>query len=69
MLGITGTHFIIHGIKVLKKYYLVGLILPFVAASLFFNLFPGYLIWAIFISSTGYLGLLIGKKFNRKPLN
>jgi len=69
VLGITGIHFIIHGIKILKKYHIVALILPFVAASLILNLFPESLAWTIFIWSTGCLGFLIAKKFKRKPLN
>jgi len=67
-LGITGIHFIIHGIKILKKYHIVALILPFVAASLILNLIPEYIIWAIFISSSGYLGLLIVRKFKTLTL-
>jgi hypothetical protein len=69
ILGITKIHFVIHGIKILKKYHLIALILPFVAASLILNLLPEYLLWAIFTGSTGYLGLLIARKFKRKPSN
>ena len=55
VLGITRIHFLFHSIKVLKKYHLAVLLLPVTVFSLILSLIHEYLIWAIFISSSGYL--------------
>ena len=62
VLGLTRTHFIIHSVKVLDKYDLVALILPFIGLGLTLNLLPEYLIWAIFIGSSWYLVSMVSKK-------
>jgi hypothetical protein len=69
ILGLTKAHFVIHSIKVLKKYDLAGLMVPLAGLSLAMSLLPEYLIWAVFIGSMGYLALLIRgtiKSKNRK---
>ena len=62
VLGLTQTHFIIHSVKVLDKYDLVALILPFIGLGLTLNLLPEYLVWAIFIGSSWYLVSLVSKR-------
>jgi hypothetical protein len=62
VLGLTQTHFIIHSVKVLDKYDLVALILPFIGLGLTLNLLPEYLVWAVFIGSSWYLVSLISKR-------
>ena len=69
ILGLTKIHFVIHSIKVIKKYNLIALILPFVAASLIFNLLPVYLVWAIFTGSSGYLVFSLVRKSKSKNPN
>jgi hypothetical protein len=59
VLGLTKAHFVIHSIKVLEKYDLAGLIVPFVGLSMAMNLLPEYLIWAVFIGSLAYLVSLL----------
>jgi hypothetical protein len=59
ILGITKTHFVIHFIKILDKYRLVSLIIPFVTVSLILNLLPAYVMWTVLISSSGYFTYLI----------
>jgi hypothetical protein len=66
ILGLTKIHFVIHSIKVIHKYNLIALILPFVAASLIFNLLPVYLVWAIFTGSSGYLVFSLVRKSKSK---
>ena len=62
VLGLTKAHFVIHAIKVLEKYDLAGLIVPFVGLSMAMNLLPGYLIWAVFLGSSWYLISLVFKR-------
>jgi hypothetical protein len=68
VLGLTKAHFIIHSIKVLNKYNLTALIVPFAGLALGLNLLPEYLIWAIFIGSSGYLCFSVFSKSKRKKL-
>ena len=62
ILGLTKAHFVIHSIKVLDKYNLTALIIPFTAFALGLNLLPEYLTWAVFIGSLGYLVFLASKR-------
>ena len=62
VLGFTKAHFVIHSIKILEKYDLAGLIVPFVGLSMAMNLLPGYLIWAVLIGSLWYLVSLVVKR-------
>jgi hypothetical protein len=61
VLGLTSTHFIIHSVKILDKYDLVALILPFIGLGLTLNLLPEYFVWAIFLGSSWYLVSLVSK--------
>jgi hypothetical protein len=62
VLGLTKAHFVVHSIKVLEKYDMVGLMVPFVGLSLFMNLLPGYLVWTVLIGSLGYFVSLVVKR-------
>ncbi len=55
VIGITKTHLIIHTVKVLDKYGLAALIMPFIGISLILSLIPAWALWVIFIGSSGYL--------------
>jgi hypothetical protein len=66
ILGLTSTHFIVHSIKVLNKYNLTALIVPIAGLSLILSLLPEYLLWAIFIGSSGYLYFSFFSKSQRK---
>jgi hypothetical protein len=66
ILGLTRTPFIIHSIKVLDKYNLSALIALFAGVALGLNLLPEYLLWAIFIGSSGYLCFSSFSKSKRK---
>jgi hypothetical protein len=62
VLGLTKAHFVIHSIKVLEKYDMAGLIVPFIGLSMAMNILPGYLVWAVFIGSSWYLVSSVSKK-------
>jgi hypothetical protein len=66
ILGLTKTHFIVHSIKVLDKYNLSALIALFAGVALGLNLLPQYLLWAIFLGSSGYLCFSVFSKSKRK---
>jgi membrane protein implicated in regulation of membrane protease activity len=66
ILGLTKVHFILHGTKVLKKYHLIALIIPFMAAVLGLNLLPVYVEWGVFMVSSGYLVFLVLRRLKRK---
>jgi hypothetical protein len=66
VLGLTKAHFVIHSIKVLDKYNLSALIALFAGVALGLNLLPEYLLWAIFIGSSGYLYFSFFSKSQRK---
>jgi len=55
VIGITKTHLIIHTIKILDKYGLTALIMPFIGISLILSLIPVWALWVILIGSSGYL--------------
>jgi hypothetical protein len=66
IIGFTKSHLIIHAIKILGKYRLVGVLMPFVALSLILSFLPDYLVWALFIGSLAYLVLSTIRKFKPK---
>ncbi|MFC1826284.1 hypothetical protein ACFLYZ_02695, partial [Thermodesulfobacteriota bacterium] len=66
VLGITKSHLVIHSIKIFDKYGLISLIIPVTSLSLLLSFIPPYLVWIIFIGSTGYLAFLIHRKFKKQ---
>jgi len=66
ILGLTKTHLLIHIIKAGKKHNLVGLIIPILLLALLENLLPIYVLWALFIGSSGYSLFLMKRRKNRK---
>ncbi|MCK5268144.1 MAG: hypothetical protein KAR07_08250, partial [Spirochaetes bacterium] len=65
-IGITKSHLIIHVIKILDKYRLVAVFMPFIALALILSILPDYLVWTIFIGSAGYLVFIVVRKFKHK---
>lgn len=61
-MGLTRSHFVIHSLKILKKYNLIGLMVPVLGLSFILSIFPPYLTAGIFIISAGYLAFIIFKK-------
>ena len=62
VLGVTKTHLVIHTLKILDKYGVTAIALPFVVLAMAVSFLPTYLVWAILIGSLGYLvGLIIMK--------
>jgi hypothetical protein len=66
ILGLTKSHFVIHTLKILKKYNLVGMMVPILGLYLVLSLFPSYLTAAIFISSVVYLVISLIQIFKIK---
>jgi hypothetical protein len=67
VIGITKSHHIIHAIKIIDKYRLVSVLMPFIALALILSFLPNYLVWSIFIGSAGYLVFSVIRKFKHKP--
>ena len=69
VLGITKFHLVIHTLKILDKYGVAAIVLPFVVLAMVLSFLPSYLIWVILAGSLGYLvGLIILKmKVKTKP--
>jgi len=65
-IGFTKSHLIIHAIKILEKYRLVGVLMPFVALALILLFLPNNFVWAVFIGSIGILVLSIFRKLKPK---
>ena len=65
-IGITKTHLIIHIIKVLDKYRLVAVLMPFIALALLMSVLPNKFLWAVLIGSTGYLVFAVIRKIRSK---
>ena len=61
-MGLTRSHFVVHSLKILKKYNLTGLMVPVLGLSFILSLLPPYLTAGTFIVSTGYLAFIIFKK-------
>ena len=66
VIGFTNSHLAIHAIKILEKYRLVGMLMPFVALALILSSLPINLVWAILIGSVGILVFSIFHKFKPK---
>lgn len=66
ILGFSKSHFVIHTLKILMKYKLVGIAVPILALYLVLSLLPSYLTAVVFIASVVYLVLLIYRKFKLK---
>jgi uncharacterized membrane protein len=66
VIGITKTHHIIHAIKILDKYGLVAVLMPFIALALILSFLPNYLTWILFVSSAGYLLFKIMRLFKNQ---
>jgi len=64
--GISKSHFIIHSLKILKKYHVMGAVIPIISLSLILSLLPPYVVAAIFILSASYLAFIISRKFKSK---
>lgn len=65
-IGLTRAHFVIHTLKILRKYSLSGVIVPIMGLYLILSLFPPYVVAAIFILSAGYMAFTIKRKFKPK---
>jgi hypothetical protein len=66
VIGVTKSHLVIHTLKILDKYGVTAIALPFVVLAMVLSFLPTYLVWAILIGSLGYIsGLIILKMKNR----
>lgn len=65
-LGFTKSHLVIHSLKILKKYHLSAVALPFMGLLMFLSLVPSKVTAVIFIMSAGYLAFIISKKYKPK---
>jgi len=62
VIGVTKTHLVIHTLKILDKYGVAAIALPFVVLAMVLSFLPTYLVWVILIGSLGYFsGLIILK--------
>ena len=66
VIGLTRSHLALHAIKILEKYRLVGVLMPFVALALILSFLPDYLVWTVFIGSSGYLLFKIMRLFKNR---
>ena len=66
VIGLTKSHHIIHAIKILEKYRLLGVLMPFVALALILSILPNNFVWAVFIGSVGYLLFKIMRLFKNR---
>jgi hypothetical protein len=66
VIGLTNSHLVIHAIKILDKYRLVAVLMPFVALALILSILPINLVWAVFIGSAGYLLFKIMRLFKNR---
>jgi len=65
-MGLTKSHLIIHTLKILKKYHLAGLMVPFMGLHLILSLFPPYVSAVIFILTAAFMAFTIKRKFKSK---
>jgi hypothetical protein len=63
LIGFTKSHFLIHTLKILKKYNVVGLIVPLTGLFLILSFLHPYVTAVIFVLSAGYLVLIVYRKF------
>jgi hypothetical protein len=66
ILGLSKTHLLIHTIKAGKKHHLLSIILPIILLALLENLLPIYVLWALFIGSSGYGLFLMKRKLKKR---
>jgi hypothetical protein len=66
ILGLSRSHFVIHTFKILKKYHLVGLMIPLMGLFLILSLLPPYVTAIVFAVSIGYLMIIVFQIFNLK---
>ena len=66
IIGFTKSHLIIHVIKILEKYRLVGVLMPLIALALILSFLPINLVLAVFIGSAGYLLFKIMRLFKNR---
>ena len=57
--GLSKSHLVIHTLKILKKYHMVGLMVPLFSLFLVLSLFPPYLNAAVLASSVVYLLIVL----------
>jgi len=65
-MGLSKSHLIIHSLKILKKYHIIGAVIPIMSLSLILSLLPSYVVAVIFILSAGYMAFIISRKFKSK---
>ena len=51
LLGLTKTHFLIHGLKVFDKHGLTSVLMALVFPTFLLSLLPGFVIWSVFLGS------------------
>ena len=59
VIGITGSHIVIHSMKVLEKYGLVSLVAVLVGLSVVLAMIPTYLLWVVFLGSILWMILIV----------
>ena len=66
IIGISKSHLIIHSVKTLHKHGIVSIILPFTTLAIGMSALPQFVVWIIFITSSGYLFITINRKSNKR---
>jgi hypothetical protein len=66
VIGVTKSHLVIHSLKILDKYGVAAIALPFVVLAMVLSFLPTYLVWAILIGSLGCIGGIILLKLRVK---
>ncbi len=59
ILGLSKSHAVIHTLKILKKYKLIGIAVPLFSLFLVLSLFPSYLTAIVFVSAVVYLVVIL----------
>ena len=69
VIGVTKSHLVIHTLKILDKYGVAAVVIPFVVLAMALSFLPTYLVWIILIGSLGYIcGLILHKlRVKTKP--
>ena len=66
VIGITKSHLMVHVIKILYKYRLVAVLIPFITLAIILSCLPNYMTWILFVSSAAYLLFKIMRLFKNK---
>jgi len=66
LLGLSKSHLVIHSLKILKKYHLIGLAIPLFSLFLVLSLFPPYVNAAVLAVSVVYLMIITFQIFKIK---